>query len=143
SFFAFEVVATVGQKSRPETFVLNTTLEGAPSNRRERLLRSVIRDPQRFVQLLMCLLADEGFELSDVMTWIDRSAAGTTSYDHEATGLFESLVRSLDRNPERLDHIASLIADLRQQDNPTKIFPPGFEELWEPIWAARQRASTS
>jgi hypothetical protein len=127
SFFAFEVVATVGQKSRPETFVLNTVLEGAPSNRRERLLRSVIRDRHRFVQLLMCLLADEGFELSDVMTSIDRTAAGTSSNDRESTALFESLVRSLDRSPERLDHIASLIADLRQQENPTEIFPPGFE----------------
>jgi hypothetical protein len=75
----------------------------------------------------MCLLADEGFELSDVMTSIDRTAAGTSSNDRESTALFESLVRSLDRSPERLDHIASLIADLRQQENPTEIFPPGFE----------------
>ena len=143
SFFAFEVVAAIGSKSRPETFVLNTILEGAPSNRRERLLRSLIGDRQRFVQLLMCLLADEGFELSDVMTSLDRSAAGASSNDRESTALFESLVRSLDRSPERLDHIVSLIADLRQQKNPTEIFPPGFEELWEPIWTARQRASRS
>jgi len=138
SFFAFEVVAAIGPKSRPETFVLNATLEGAPSNRRERLLRSLIGDRQRFVQLLMCLLADEGFELSDVMASINRTAVGAPSAERGVTALFESLVRSLDRNPERLDHIASLIADLRQQGNPTEIFPPGFEQLWEPIWAARQ-----
>ena len=139
SFFAFEVVATIGPKRRPETFVLNATLEGAPSNRRERLLRSLIGDRQRFVQLLMCLLADEGFELSDVMASINRTAAGAPSAEREVTALFELLVRSLDRNPERLDDIASLIADLRQRGNPSEIFPPGFEQLWEPIWAARQR----
>jgi len=138
SFFAFEVVATIGPKRRPETFVLNATLEGAPSNRRERLLRSLIGDRQRFVQLLMCLLADEGFELSDVMASINRTAAGAPSAEREVTALFELLVRSLDRNPERLDDIASLIADLRQRGNPSEIFPPGFEQLWEPIWAARQ-----
>ena len=138
SFFAFEVVAAIGAKSRPETFVLNTTLEGAPSNRRERLLRSLIGDRQRFVQLLMCLLADEGFELADVMATIDRNSVGSASAENATTALFESLIRSLDRSPERLDHIASLVADLRKQGNPNDVFPPGFEQLWEPIWLARQ-----
>ena len=138
SFFAFEVVAAIGAKSRPETFVLNTTLEGAPSNRRERLLRSLIGDRQRFVQLLMCLLADEGFELADVMATIDRNNVGSASAETASTALFESLIRSLDRSPERLDHIASLVADLRKQGNPNDVFPLGFEQLWEPIWLARQ-----
>jgi PLD-like domain len=138
SFFAFEVVAAIGAKSRPETFVLNTTLEGAPSNRRERLLRSLIGDRQRFVRLLTCLLADEGFELADVMATIDRNNVGSASAETASTALFESLIRSLDRSPERLDHIASLVADLRKQGNPNDVFPPGFEQLWEPIWLARQ-----
>lgn len=138
SFFAFEVVTEIGGKSRPETFVLNTILEGAPSNRRERLLRSLIGDRQRFVQLLMCILADEGFELADVMASIDQRTMGSFGVERAPTALFESLVRSLDRYPERLDQIASLIADLRKQENETEIFPPGFEQLWEPIWAARQ-----
>jgi hypothetical protein len=138
SFFAFEVVAAIGAKSCPETFVLNTALEGAPSNRRERLLRSLIGDRQRFVQLLMCLLADEGFELADVMATIDRNNLGSASAETASTALFESLIRSLDRSPERLDHIASLVADLRKQGNPNDVFPPGFEQLWEPIWLARQ-----
>jgi hypothetical protein len=143
SFFAFEVVAAIGAKSPPETFVLNTTLEGAPGNRRERLLRSLIGDRQRFIQLLMCLLADEGFELSEVMASLDRSTVGAPGAERATTALFESLVRSLDRSPERLDHIASLIADLRKQGNSTEIFPPGFEQLWEPIWAARQETIRS
>jgi hypothetical protein len=138
SFFAFEVVAAIGQKSRPETFVLNTTLEGAPANRRERLLRSLIGDRQRFIQLLMCLLADEGFELADVMASIERTTGEAPSAERATTALFESLIRSLDRNPERLDHIASLIDDLRKERNSTEVFPPGFEQLWEPIWTARQ-----
>jgi hypothetical protein len=143
SFFAFEVVAAIGAKSRPETFVLNTTIEGAPNNRRERLLRSLIGDRQRFIQLLMCLLADEGFELSEVMASLDRGTVGAPNLELATTALFESLVRSLDRSPERLDHIASLIADLRKQGNSTEIFPPGFEQLWEPIWAARQETMRS
>ena len=138
SFFAFEVVAAIGTKSRPETFVLNTTLEGSPSNRRERLLRSLIGDRQRFVQLLMCLLADEGFELADVMATIDRNNVGSASAETASSALLESLIRSLDRSPERLDHIASLVADLRKQGNPNDVFPLGFEQLWEPIWLARQ-----
>jgi hypothetical protein len=138
SFFAFEVTAELIGKTWPETFVLNTTLEGAPANRRERLLRSLIGSRQRFVQLLMCLLADEGFELSDTMTSMERNASQRSVAGYETAALFESLLRSLDRSPERLDHIASLIADLRQQGNAGEILPSGFEELWEPIWEARQ-----
>jgi hypothetical protein len=86
----------------------------------------------------MCLLADEGFELADVMATIDRNNVGSASAETASTALFESLIRSLDRSPERLDHIASLVADLRKQGNPNDVFPLGFEQLWEPIWLARQ-----
>jgi hypothetical protein len=86
----------------------------------------------------MCLLADEGFELSDTMTSMERNASQRSVAGYETAALFESLLRSLDRSPERLDHIASLIADLRQQGNAGEILPSGFEELWEPIWEARQ-----
>jgi hypothetical protein len=140
SFFAFEVIAEIGGKSRPETFVLNTTLEGAPSNRRERLLRLLIGDRQRFMQLLMCLLADEGLELFHVMASIDGSYTASPRVELPIPALFESLIRSLDRSPERIDHIASLLADLRKQGSESELLPAGFEQVWEPIWASRQEA---
>ena len=52
--------------------------------------------------------------------------------------LFESLVKAVDRAPERLDHVATLIEDLGQDTDGQPLLPDGFLEIWEPIWAARK-----
>jgi hypothetical protein len=139
SFFAFEVQQASSGEKRVETFVLNTTLEGAPPDRRERLLRSLIGDRQRFVQLLMCILADEGFELSDLMQSADRHrGADVNSSNGQTAALFESLMKTLSRHPERLDHIAALLANLEGQEAAATVLPEGFGAIWKPIWEARQ-----
>lgn len=142
SFFAFEIVMLDGaERQESESFVLNVVLEGAPQDRRERLLRTMIGNSQRFLQLVKCLLADEGFDLSQTIQAFERGEAARTGSGpaEEEAALFESLVRNLERNPERLDHIASLINDLRHQPKADVLFPTGFDRIWEPIWAARQK----
>jgi hypothetical protein len=142
SFFAFEATSDAGPDAVTDTFVMNATLQGAPTDRRERLLRAMIGDRHRFLQLLMCLLADEGFELSHAIQPAPASKSAANGQDQgeaSSAALFESLVRSLERNPNRLDEIDRLIRDLRQQPNAEALFPPGFGQIWEPIWAARQK----
>ena len=49
--------------------------------------------------------------------------------------LFELLLRTLHRHPQRLDDIAVLLRSVRNSaDDGEPLFPPGFEEIWEPIW---------
>jgi hypothetical protein len=140
SFLAFRVT----QQERDgfeDTFVLNVPLKGAPSDRRDRLLRAVIQDRDRFVRYLLLLLADEGFELAEQMSVEDR-VSGIGSSERRADemgGLLESFLRTLDREPERLDHIARLVQDLRSQADATQLLPERFDEVWTPIWSARQR----
>jgi hypothetical protein len=48
-------------------------------------------------------------------------------------------LRTLDREPARLDHIARLVEDLRTQPDAAQLLPERFDEVWAPIWSARQR----
>jgi len=138
SFVAFEV--TVGERS--EVFVLNLPLTGAPLDRRERLLHSFIKDRKRLLRFLFFLLADDD-ELADAMgTALSRvGSAGTGEASQSNGALLESLLRTLHRSPARLDAVARLVADLRKQPDGNGLFPPNFDEVWEPIWAVRQGTS--
>jgi hypothetical protein len=55
------------------------------------------------------------------------------------SGLFEMLLRNLDRAPERLDHLNSLLKELRQGADGEDLLPAGFDAIWEPIWRQRER----
>ncbi len=52
--------------------------------------------------------------------------------------LLESLLRALDREPAKLDHVAALISDLRNAPDGQDLIPEGFADVWEPVWASRQ-----
>lgn len=139
TFFAFEVTARQGKVSISRRFVLNLPLEGAPQDRRERILRYLLRDRGQVLRFLLYLLSDED-QLSSV-----PSEAATLAADGSAepgalasTALFEHLVRALQRNPRRLDEVNRLVNDLRASPESETLLPDGFDSVWEPIWAARQ-----
>jgi hypothetical protein len=48
------------------------------------------------------------------------------------------MVRTLARDPGRLDHVARLVADLRARPEGRELLPDGFEQVWDSIWAARE-----
>ena len=51
----------------------------------------------------------------------------------------EMLLRTLDRSPERLDHLASLLKELRHGADGEDLLPAGFDAVWEPIQRQRER----
>lgn len=138
SFIAFEV--TIRGSERSEVFVLNVRLLGAPTDRRERLLRSFIRDRQRLMRFLFFLLADDS-ELADALgAKADRSDAGTAPAEAAQSNgaLLETLLRTLHRSPERLDAVARLVEDVRTQPDASNLLPAGFDDIWAPVWAMRR-----
>lgn len=138
SFIAFEV--TIRGSERSEVFVLNVRLLGAPADRRERLLRSFIRDRQRLMRFLFFLLADDS-ELADALgAKADRSDAGTAPAEAAQSNgaLLETLLRTLHRSPERLDAVARLVEDVRTQPDASNLLPAGFDDIWAPVWAMRR-----
>lgn len=140
SFIAFSVEATKGTRKREERFALNLELEGAPEDRRERILRSVLKDRGRVLRFLLFLLADGDPQQASAL-FVSRDGASAQG-DGNAAGvelpLLESMLRALEREPTKLDHVARVIEDLRKTPEGEALIPEGFTEVWEPIWAARE-----
>lgn len=140
SFFAFSV--TVRQEGRmlEETFVLNVPLEGAPDNRRERLLSYTLGDQRQFIRLLLMMLAESGLDAYETLDWLRRSEAfgGDGQTGEVQVPLLEALLRTLDRDPKNLDRVARLVDDLRRTPEGERILPAGFDAIWRPIWRVRQ-----
>jgi len=138
SFFAFEVTdrdATLARR-----FVLNLRLQGEPANRRERMLRNLLENREGVLRYFLLLLLDEGarqFGLPDLNPSAEKKL-GTPWRLFEAS-LFESLVRALDRDPERIDQVAQVVADLRQTAEGQALLPEDFDAIWLPLMSVRSR----
>ena len=138
-FFAFEVCLREGPHAARQRFAVTAELAGAPENRKERLLRSFLKDRRRVLRLLLLILMDEGADVSAFAQAAHRTAPGSRgSYGgwHEAA-LLEALLWSLSRNPDRIDEAARLISDLGSTPEGKELLPEGWNEIWEPVWAAR------
>ena len=141
SFIAFELTGRASGEERQVRFVVNVSLIGAPEGRREHVIRSLVRDRSRMMRFLWLLLADEGVAVPEVATTNMRESAGGEGGSSLLTsGLFEMLLRNLDRAPERLDHLNSLLKELRQGADSEDLLPAGFDAIWEPIWRQRLRS---
>lgn len=140
SFFAFELTGRASGEARQVRFVVNVPLVGAPEGRREQVLRSLVGDRSRMLRFLWLLLAEEGVAVPEVATMNRRERAGSEGVSSLSTsGLFEVLLRNLDRTPERLDHLSGLLKELRQGADGDDLLPAGFDAIWEPIWRQRER----
>ena len=140
AFFAFEVALREGRHEVRKRFAVTTELVGAPEDRKARLLRSLLKDRRRVLQLLFLILIGEG---ADVSAFVEVARGGDTDRgrffgDWDPGTLLEALLRSLSQNPKRIDDAARLIADLRKTPEGQDLLPEGLKEIWEPVWAARE-----
>lgn len=138
AFVAIELTATEAGRSQATRFVLRLPLEGAPEDRGSRLLRSMLGNRRELMRLLMILLADDGVE---AMMTAGLGESGRTAGDWIAGGddtpLLESLLKTLDRSPKRLDEIKRLLDDIRESGDPDAMLPDDFLAVWEAVWANR------
>jgi hypothetical protein len=141
-FFAFAVAARRGGRAAGARFVLNLPLEGAPADRRDRLLRALLKDRAQVLRLLRLLLAQSSVEALGLLQGDGEGSVSTgQGAEPGAAPLLETLVRALDRSPGRLDEVARLVDDLGRTPEGRDLLPPEFDTVWAPIWAARQRRS--
>lgn len=131
-----------GDHERAEaTFVVNAQLVGAPEDRRQRTLVTLLENRKDLIRFLLLLLgqigADDLANAIDMVTGEPTEGQGTWLFA-QWQALFEPMVRALAAEPTRLDEIDRLIKELDGTDAGRKILPPGWRDVWEPIWQARE-----
>lgn len=131
-----------GEHERVEaTFVVNAQLVGAPEDRRQRTLVTLLENRKDLIRFLLLLLgqigADDLGNAVDMVTGEPTVGQGTWLFA-EWQALLEPMVRALAAEPTRLDEIDRLIKELDGTDAGRTILPPGWREVWEPIWKARE-----
>lgn len=139
AFFAFEVIWDTEPKPFTTRFVLNLPLEGAPEDRAERLLRLLLGNRQQVLRFLYYLLADDQVDVSEVVEALPGDAGTRQSGDGGwilPADLFETMVRALHRQPDRLVQVQRLVDDLRRSPASQELLPADFDIIWEPIWQA-------
>lgn len=141
SFLAFEVSAGGGSKAAVVRFSLNLPMEGAPDDRLDRVMLAILGDRERLLRYLLFLLARDEDVFSAGAALLsdgdrgpgDDSGPGT---DGSSLPLFEELLRTLSRAPEKLRTVARLVEDLRRTPEGAALLPEGFDEMWSAIWSA-------
>jgi hypothetical protein len=139
AFWAFRVELRKEGRSAERRFVVSVPLDGAPADRRERLLQSLLKDRRQVLRLLLLLLSDDGL---DVAQLVDEGEGQDGSGWRRLAGwgeptLLEALLHSLIRDPKRLDQAARLIKDLKRTPEGRELLPPELDEIWEPVWKVR------
>lgn len=140
SFVVVEIEETDAEAKATIAFVVNAQLVGAPEDRRERTLVTLLRNRGELVRFLLLLLGQVGVE--DLAKAVDVSTGEPVpqggSWPFAQTGaLLETMVRALGAEPVRLDEVHRLIVELESTEAGRRLLPPGWRSVWEPIWRAR------
>lgn len=139
-FFAFTLIATVSGQKAGVTFVLNLPVAGLPADRDNHILHSIISDRRRFIRYLLFLLA-EGSDTLPLQALLAQgetgAAAGEAGPEALELPLLEELVRAFSRQPEKIDRIGQVIADLTATAEGRAVIPPGLLDVWASFAAAR------
>jgi len=134
---AFAVTGRRKSVSRESVFVMNLPMSGAPEDRADRALRSLIANGDNLIRHILFLLAigdDESMSSGAVEHLIGQGADGAAwSGNHPV--LLETMLRTLHRNPDQLRRVDSLLETLRKQPDSSGLLTPEFTAIWEPIWA--------
>lgn len=141
AFFTIEVTAEIGDHQDSSRFVVAAKLHGAPEGRRERVLTDLLTSRADVLRYLLFLLADlSGTGIDDLADALMTEPSGSDSrrFNIDDAPLLESLLSALRHDPSRLDHIASLIKELRSGERGDDLLPQDLDSVWEPIWEARK-----
>lgn len=135
---AFSVTARYQTASATIRFAIKVEATGFPDDRHARIVRQIINTQDGFFRYLRMLLSDKSDPLESAMP-----VGGTSGTEGAAlsfmTGdaVLEDLLRTLSRDPERLDAVDRLIRDLCETDEGKALIPPDFMTLWRTLQGFR------
>jgi hypothetical protein len=140
AFFAIDLRSRRGSVESRTSFVIRAQMSGEPADRLQRLLASEIKNRSDLVRLLLMLLGgtDSAFGgLIDMLTQERLPDRDDARWAVGSEALLEPLMRTLSRNPGRLDEIAHLVKELARTEEGTALLPDGWLGVWAAIEAAR------
>jgi hypothetical protein len=111
-------------------------LVGAPEGRSEALLTALLRDRNQVLRFLLLLLADSSGSADSALSALAgfrENAGADDSWRQPPVPLLETMLRALDRDPQALEQVERLIADLSASDAGSDLLPEGFLDVWQPI----------
>lgn len=138
---AFAITAKIGEAKRESVFVLNLPLQGAPEDRQDRVVRSLIENRDQLLRYILFLLAsgDEVAASSGDLRKLLKSPEEGPDRVPANPYLLETMLRALHRGPAQLERVSSLLEVLRKQPGSSDLLSNDFHEIWGPIWDAAQR----
>jgi hypothetical protein len=141
-WIACSMTASEYDETLTATFVLYLPLEGAPEDRHDRIVRSLIGTRDQLLRYILFLLAagDEVALSSAHVQELIRD--GTNNRQAASSGnspLLEAMLRTLHRTPEQLERVEALLQTLRRDAPGAALLTPEFQAVWEPIWEAARR----
>lgn len=139
---AFFVAARTGKAKGDVTFVVNLPINGAPHDRQDRVLRSLIDNRDQLLRYILFLLAsgDESSATDRDLRKLLRSP-GDAKAKAGTPFLLETMLRALHREPAQLERVASLLDSLGKVPGSSELLSDDFQSLWTPIWQAARRTA--
>lgn len=143
SIVAFEVKVKHEGTVATVRFALKLPTDGFPEDRDAHVLRHIVDSQAGFFRYLRLLLAEgEGHVgLPGLLEGVSsegtdgRASGGRTVFDEI---VLEDLVRTLSRDPQRLDAVDRVVRDLAATPEGAALVPPEFSELWRLIRAVKE-----
>ena len=115
--------------------VVCSQLDGAPDDRFQEIMARQIDTPEKFLRLLALLIGFASGSGGDFAA----TGFGPGSWSAGAgNGVLELLARALSETPESIDHLEPIVERLRRMPNGGAILPPGWDDVWLPVLAARR-----
>jgi hypothetical protein len=141
TFVAFEAALSGQTLVGPIQFALNLPAEGFPEDRAKRLLLKFLDSGEAILRYVQLLLDRPSVAEDGKLPVFGAIGGGNGNWGNGqfTEALLEPLIRVLRQEPSRLDDVARLVADLREAGVKDGQLPAGFDQIWQPIWEARQR----
>jgi hypothetical protein len=132
---SFVVVALTAERADISArFVVTVETKGLPDDRDAAIVRDIVQNEDRFLSYVLALLGMDRAPAPDEMVGVKWGSHAADSGAAEAgAGILERLIRAKSRDPQSLDDIRHIVADLLSTPAGEKMVPKAFRELWDVI----------
>lgn len=133
---AISLECEIDKVRRESTFVMNIPLEGAPLDRHDRVVASLLEGKEQLLRYILFLLAagDEEAATSGELARMLMGGNNPSELLLSMPSLLETMLRALHRGPEQMKRVATLLDSLKRCGKGAEFVGEDFQSIWGPIW---------